>query len=84
MRIECTDIGVDYCGPGPWRNYELMAYGDTVEACLEDATISEIDQDGGELRTYGFDEAGNDVADAVERIIKDAFNPTEPETPEAA
>jgi len=65
-----TDLGIDYADCGAWRSYHLNTFGTTQEELRENATISEIDQDGGELNCYGLEEARNDVEKAVEGIIK--------------
>lgn len=63
------DLGIDYQDAGPWRSYELVTYGDDKEQLLANATIAEIDQDGGELDCYELCEAISDVAVAVEKLI---------------
>lgn len=68
-----TDLGIMYQDEGPWRSYELVTSGSTKEELLEDATISEVDQDGGELACYSFDDAGNQVSEAVLREIESAM-----------
>lgn len=73
MRIESQDLGIDYRDSGPWRNYELSTDGKTIEECIDNASISEIDQDGGELATYGYEEASHEVAFAVCGVVTKAF-----------
>lgn len=61
------DSGYEHRDAGPWRSYEISFYGDTLEECLEEATITEIDQDGGELDCYGYEHAPFDA----EKFIKE-------------
>jgi hypothetical protein len=64
-----SELGVDYQDAGPWRSYEMYANGVTREELFADAVITEVDQDGSELATYGILDASNEVADAAEKII---------------
>lgn len=68
--ISYQDLGVDYQDAGPWRSYSLDTYGETFEEMMYNATISEVDQDGGELRCYGIDRAYSKVFEAVVREIR--------------
>lgn len=51
-----TELGIEYQDAGPWRSYHLYASGDSIQELIEDSSISEIDQDGGELDCYGINE----------------------------
>lgn len=64
-----SELGVEYRDAGPWRSYELTAEGSTYLELLDDATIAEIDQDGGELAVYGLDDAPNEVIEAARAEI---------------
>lgn len=68
-----TDLGLDYQDEGPWRSYELYTYGESLTELLENATIGEIDQDGGELDCYNLKGASNEIQDIVDRIIAKEF-----------
>lgn len=68
------DLGIMYQDSGPWRSYQLTASGNTFEELLEDATISEVDQDGGELNCYGLDDADTEVERETIKLIKDIMN----------
>lgn len=60
------DLGVDFRDEGTWRSYNISgACGDTMEEFLADLSIEEIDQDGGELNAYSFDEAPSEVQKAI-------------------
>ncbi len=59
------DVGVEYENEGQWRSYDIEAYGDTEEEFFNNATISEVDQDGGEITCYGLDRATSAVIRAV-------------------
>ena len=66
------DIGLDYRDSGRWRSYELDTCGDTLDELRENATIAEVDQDGGEINCYGYlDIPNNEVENAFERIVND-------------
>lgn len=54
---------------GPWRSYSLDSQGDNLEELLNNATISEIDEDGGTIRFYSLDEANNKLYDEALEII---------------
>lgn len=64
-----TDSGVSYQDSGRWRSYQLETAGDTLEELVQNATVSEIDQDGGDLNTYSLDEACTEVEQACLKII---------------
>jgi hypothetical protein len=66
------DTGVFHEDTGPWRSYELEAYGNTVEEALESAYIYEIDQDGGELNLYGLEDASSKLQKVARMMIDDA------------
>jgi hypothetical protein len=72
-RIDCKDLGVDWQDAGPWRSFDLTTHGETLEEMRANAAISEVDQDGGELCTYGLEECSSDVERAVEREIHHAL-----------
>lgn len=69
IRIQ-RELPIDYQDAGPWRSYELETYGYDYAELLDNASISAIDQDGGELYTNSFDAVETEIQDAVERIIK--------------
>jgi len=58
--IEEQDFGPDYQDSGSWRSYDLESYGSTRQELIENAGISETDQDGGTIDSY-------DIVDFVER-----------------
>lgn len=66
-----TDLGIDFADAGPWRSYQLETSGDTFTELVQNATVSEIDQDGGTLFAYGIDEAPSQVEAACLRMILD-------------
>ncbi len=63
------DVGISYADCGPWRSYDIDGAGDTIEEFFENAVISEVDQDGGELDCYGLEDAPNEVINAVESYL---------------
>lgn len=69
--VDVDDIGVEYRGPGPWKNYALYSQGRTLDELIEEAAITEVDQDGGELRTYGIDDCCGEVEVSVLKILEE-------------
>lgn len=72
------DLGIEWRDAGPFRSFNLSAQGETLSEMLEDATISEIDQDGGELDCYGLEDAPKDVEDAAFNLILKQFTKEAP------
>jgi hypothetical protein len=48
-----TELPLDWADEGKWRSFHLYAHGDTLQELIDNAVISEIDQDGGEITSYG-------------------------------
>jgi hypothetical protein len=72
-------LPTEYRDSGRFRSYQLYAEGRTLEALYESATISEVDQDGGEIRCWGFDDVYcNEAAADAERVIKARFEKESP------
>ena len=67
-------LGDDTNDRGIWYSIELDTYGETREELLENATISYVDQDGGELDTMGID----DYQEIVENIIDETLKASSP------
>lgn len=55
---------------GRWVGYELVTHGDTLESLEDNAEIFEIDQDGGELRSYTLGNAPSDAYDVALKVIR--------------
>ena len=76
--IEDVELGVPYEDEGQWRSYHFSTEGRTLEQLEENGSISEIDQDGGEIRNYPMGEgthqvymaAMNAIRSHVEELIK--------------
>lgn len=68
-----TDLGVDFADEGAWRSYDLSTHGSSLSELLENAAVSEIDQDGGELDTYELSDASNEIQDAADVLIAKAL-----------
>lgn len=64
MTINVT-LPVDFADAGPWRSYELYTEGNSLVELLGNATVTEVDQDGGELNCYEIGDASNEVAAAA-------------------
>lgn len=59
---------------GPWKSYELYAEGNNLDQLMETAIISEIDQDGDDLRHYSIGNASWEVFKEAEQIILEHCN----------
>ncbi len=68
FNIDC-DLGINYQDEPPWRSYQLTTLGDGITELIEEACISEVDQEGGDLACYGLNEASDDVREAAEDMI---------------
>lgn len=66
--IQINDIGLDYQDAGQWRSYSLETSGDTYAELIHNATISETDQDGGEIDCYDLN-YGNAACDISEALL---------------
>lgn len=51
-----TELPIEYRDIPPWRSYRLTAQGETLNQLLESATISEVGQDGDDLKCYGLED----------------------------
>lgn len=69
--INDEDLGVNYQDSGPWRSYSLDAHGDSASEMVEEATISETDQDGGTLDCYGIADCSKLVEERVLNMIEE-------------
>ena len=67
--IDESDLGVDYQDAGPWRSYGLESSGETIEELINNATIYETDQDGGELDCYSINDAESNVHKAAKACL---------------
>lgn len=65
-----TDTGYAHQDEGPWRSYEVVAEGNTLDELIADAHIFEIDQDGGNLNDYPLEETGGSLHDLAIDAIK--------------
>jgi len=70
MEIE-QHLDIDYQDIPPWRSYELHFDGTNLKEILETAMITEVDQDGGALRTYGVEDASDEIQEAAYAVIQD-------------
>ena len=64
-----TNLDVSYGDIGQWRSYHLDTSGDNLKELLDNANISEIDQDGGDIDNYGLNECSTEVENEVLSII---------------
>lgn len=73
VEIDGLNLDVDYRDIGQWRCYELFTSGNTLNECVDNATIYEIDQDGGEITNYDLGNAEDEVYEASLEEIKKAL-----------
>jgi hypothetical protein len=66
-------LPVDFADEGQWRSWELDTQGASMAELIANATIAEIDQDGGELNCYGLEDASNEVANAAMTAIEEVI-----------
>lgn len=65
MRVD-VELPTEYRDSGQWRFYRLTSFGRTLQQLVREATIEEVDQDGGTITCYGLGDAPSDVErDAV-------------------
>lgn len=74
VNIDQEALSISYADSGRWRSFELSTSGTSFDDCSENGSISEIDQDGGEIRTYPLSEAYNGVIEAAEIVINRELN----------
>lgn len=68
--IQDGDLGISYNDCGPWRSYDIAdCYGNDPLDAINNCTIAEIDQDGGELNCYGFDDAPTKVQNTILQLL---------------
>lgn len=67
------DLGIDYRDCGPWRCYMFASDGNTLEDLLDNASIAEVDQDGGEINCYGLDDASQEARTRALALIEECF-----------
>ena len=72
IRIEDQDLGIS-ADDGPFRSYSLSTEGECIVTLCENASICEIDQDGGEISTEGLYDCSGAVIDAAEKMIARTF-----------
>lgn len=69
-----TELGISYQDCGPWRSYHLETAGDSLEELIQNATVSEVDQDGGELDCYGLDDCSSQVEKVCLELIHEKIS----------
>lgn len=69
VNLNNEDMGIDYRDAGPWRNYELTTQGDTMEECIREGVIAEVDQDGEVLDTHGIETASRELMERAFEMI---------------
>lgn len=68
------DLETEFRDEGQWRSYSVYSDGYCLLDLIQNASITENDQDGGEIDTYGIDDAPLEVqVEAVEDIGKEYF-----------
>ena len=73
MKIK-TELAYEYRDAGPWRSYSMETEGHHHHDLIDNCTIAEIDQDGGELDCYGIWDAPYKVTREALSIIEDSIN----------
>jgi len=71
-----TELGVNFADAGVWRSYHLETSGDSFNEMVQNATVSEVDQDGGTIDAYSISDAVSQVeAAALGLILKQVTYP---------
>lgn len=68
-----TDTEVDFADSGAWRSFQLTTHGSSLTELMTNATIAEIDQDGGDINCYDLEDASNEIQDVCDCIIAREF-----------
>jgi hypothetical protein len=66
-----TELGIDFADEGMWRSYHIEASGDSLIEMIQNATVSEIDQDGGTIDAYGLVDASPQIENASLDVLKE-------------
>jgi hypothetical protein len=70
--FERKEMGVEYRDAGPWRHYELSTYGDNVEQMIDNAEVSSVDQDGGDIgNSKPLSDTSREIEACGEEMIRD-------------
>lgn len=72
--IDDKDTGIDHADEGPWRGYHLTTEGTSLADLEANASITEVDQDGGDLNTYALGDARRDVYERGCQMIETAID----------
>jgi hypothetical protein len=63
-------LPIDFADEGPWRSFHMDTQGETLVELINNATITEIDKDGGELNCYGIPDADPNTVEAVFDVLE--------------
>lgn len=76
--IDDKEMGIIHQDAGPWRSYHLTCSGNSMPEMLQDVSITEVDQDGGDIATYGLEDACEEVriraCHLIDEVFAKAFN----------
>lgn len=81
-RVSLQNVDLGCTDDGPFRSLELDCHGDTYDECWANAHVSEVDQDGGDVRDYPAADLGGRRADLVDQIIREALTEADAEVTE--
>lgn len=65
MEFSTSDLGVEYTDSGPFRSYAAHAQGDNFAELERSLQVEEVDQDGGTLRSYHYEQGRTEVEQAA-------------------
>jgi len=70
--LELEFDGFEVLDEGPWHKAQYIdAYGDTLDECIDNATVFYIDQDGGEYRSTSAER--DDEIEAIRLGFEESF-----------
>lgn len=67
--------GVEFQDVGRWRSYEVdQVVANSLTEAVEAITVSEVDQDGGDIDCYGFLDASYDIQVALAKLLGETLD----------
>ena len=67
------DLGIEWADAGPWRSVNICSFGNSLAELIENCSLSEVDQDGGELNTFDLEDSPyyNEALEALKHLVED-------------
>lgn len=71
MHVIEQDLGISIEDDGPWRGLYLSTEGENLVELVLNATITEVDQDGGDHNVHCLEDANSKVQRVVSLLISE-------------